>query len=700
MTEGTDLFRRGILDFQVGDGHAEIPFEPWEYVRASAEAGVQELVFTCKDAYGDAWYDSDLIARNAVIGKDLLQEAIDAGKTFGVAISGYFNILLDDKIGEAFPAYRMVDREGEPVIAYDYYRILCPNSPYTDLIRERVEDVVRRYAIDGVFMDITYFQPGTCFCEACREAFADQFGYALPLDPAKGSRELRDWYAFRRRSRFRLIDRLQRSIQRLKPIDVVWNGSGSYLLAENEIDDRSSCLTSEFHAPDFLDGLVRAKWMHGRGKPFAMSTPCELGSWGDWTVNTPVALQAVISSIISNGGGVYVNHVPYPSGEFAASINPSILNSIRLGFDRVKKLEPWLRGARSVPDVAVVFSAGTLRYLEWHRDESLAARYCDGLKGVVKMLIESGRHFDVLSEEVLQRRIQEYRTVVLADTRCLGVDTTKVLRSFIRDGGFLVATGATSLVDSEGRRQENFELADVFGVNLKSVSPFSVDYVFDLAQGLGEGIPDNPILVQRSGSPSLQVTCREGAEAMASLVEPLFESSIDRHVYHQHAHPARRSGYPAVVLNSFGKGKSLYFASRLFSSCRATGSPWLQLMVRNALTQLGPRPRILVKGAPSVHVTLVRQGERHLIHLVNINDAKFDLSVSFMTRMIPVHDVSVSVEVPAGRVLMVPDGRQLDFKRTNEGIEFVVPVVELHQVLVIEPRPGEEEGDESDHEME
>lgn len=684
-------FRRGILDFQVGECHQSIPFEPREYVRASAEAGVQELVFTGKDAYGDAWYDSDLVTRNAAIDKDYLQEAVEAGQEFDVAIIAYFNVLLDDKLGEAFPEYRMVDCRKEPVIAYDYYRILCPNSPYFDLIRERMEDVVRRYAIQGVFMDITYFQPDTCFCEYCRRKFRDVFGYPLSSEPEKGSHQRRDWYLFRRESRFNLIDGLVRSIQPLRDVDVVWNGSGSYLLAENEIDDRSACLTSEFHAPDYLDGIIRAKWMHGRGKPFAMSSPYELGSWGDWTVNTEVTLQAIVSSVISNGGGIYLNHVPYPSGEFAASVNRSVLASIRNSFERVQALEPWLRDARSAPELAVVFSPQTLRLLEWGSDERQVAHYCDGLKGAVKTLIAGGRHFDILPEEVLQERIDEYRVVILPDTRVLEPGTADRIRAFVQDGGTLLSTGSTSLVESDGRYRDEFELADIFGVSLKGDSAYSVDYVHDLAEGLGDGVPDNPILVQLAGARSLLVEPRENADVLASLVEPLFESTPDRHVYHQHAHPARRSGYPAIVRNRFGQGTSLYFASQIFTSIRVTGSPWLQRIIENALLHFAPEPLVRVEQAPSVQVTLMRQGRRHVVHLVNISDAKFDLSKAFMTRMIPVHEVKVQVRMKAGGVTSVPDGKPLAFESTETGITFVVPVIHVHQAVVIEPPdPGSE----------
>ncbi|MBN2557340.1 MAG: hypothetical protein JXB33_01150, partial [Clostridia bacterium] len=64
------VFRCGLIDFQVGRSHGELSFNPREYVRACAEAGMMRLIFTCKDAYGDAYYDSGLVERNPMAGMD------------------------------------------------------------------------------------------------------------------------------------------------------------------------------------------------------------------------------------------------------------------------------------------------------------------------------------------------------------------------------------------------------------------------------------------------------------------------------------------------------------------------------------------------------------------------------------------------------------------------------------------------------
>jgi hypothetical protein len=300
------------------------------------------------------------------------------------------------------------------------------------------------------------------------------------------------------------------------------------------------------------------------------------------------------------------------------------------------------------------------------------------------MLLESGRHFDILTEYAFQKRAQEYRVAVLADTACVEAETVDTIGAFVEAGGVVIASGFVSLFGIDGQPRDELALADVLGVDYKAESEFSVHYLYDRDEAIGQDVPDMPILVQRSGSRALRVSPREGAEVMASLVEPPFEASPDRHVYHQHAHPARRSGCPSIVRNRKGRGRSLYFSQRIFSSYFETGSPWLRQVFINSLDQVSGQAKLVVDHASSVHVSLMRQGDRYVIHLVNVSDAKFDVSRTFMTRMVPACNVKVKLRVKAGSVASIPDMRPLDFVRTDQGIEFVVSLIDVHKAFVLE----------------
>lgn len=678
-------FRYGLLDFQVGEEHDRIALDPDEYVKTSAAAHVEEVVFIAKDAYGNAYYDSLLVQRNARIAGDYIQGAIAAGKKYGVGIHAYYNVLLDDKVAAQFPHYRMVNPAGEPIIAFDYYKILCPNSPYFDIVAARLEELVRNYDLKGIFFDITYFVGPTCFCSYCRARFEQEYGYALPVNAARGTRELRDWHAFRRKSRFDLIYALKQKLLALKPdLAVSWNGSGSYHLGEREIDRHAAILTTEFHAPEFLDGIIRTKWMQSAGKPFHLTVPFELGSWGDWTVNPLVTMQAVAATVTANGGGVCINHVPYPSGEFASAANADVVRLIQTCYREMAELEPWLTGATSVPEIAVLFSLETQRLFAWCAAELPSGHYVKSLQGAVKMLLLGNRHFDVVDEQMLRRDIQQYRVLLLPDAACLEEATIPLIREFVRQGGKLVASNFTSLYTSEGKMADNFALADVLGVNYEKVGDYSVDYLYDFDPAIGGGLPDMPLLLKQAGSRALNVSLTGDAVQLASLVEPAFEASLARHVYHQHAHPARRTAFPSIVRHSYGKGESLYFAGRMFVSFMHTHSPWLLKIMMNSLDYLDNDALLKVEAPASVQVYLLKQPGRYILHLVNINDAKLDVSGSFMERMIPVHNVKVRARIPAVQVYTAPDRKVVACADWQEGVEFRIDQVDVRQVVVLE----------------
>ncbi len=60
--------------------------------------------------------------------------------------------------------------------------------------------------------------------------------------------------------------------------------------------------------------------------------------------------------------------------------------------------------------------------------------------------------------------------LVLPSVNMMDDAEAELVREWVRDGGSLLATGWTSLVDTRGRLRKDFALGDVFGVTLKHPS--------------------------------------------------------------------------------------------------------------------------------------------------------------------------------------------------------------------------------------
>lgn len=79
-------------------------------------------------------------------------------------------------------------------------------------------------------------------------------------------------------------------------------------------------------------------------------------------------------------------------------------------------------------------------------------------------LIQSKIPFGLIFDRQVQQ-LNKYKVLVLADQDALSDDQLQLIRSFVRDGGGLVATGHTSMLTDWRTRRSSFGLADLFGLS-------------------------------------------------------------------------------------------------------------------------------------------------------------------------------------------------------------------------------------------
>ncbi len=77
-------------------------------------------------------------------------------------------------------------------------------------------------------------------------------------------------------------------------------------------------------------------------------------------------------------------------------------------------------------------------------------------------LIQTKVPFEIIFDQQLAG-LSHYKVLVLAEQDALSDQQAETIRRFVRDGGGLVATGATSMLDEARRRRGRFALADLFG---------------------------------------------------------------------------------------------------------------------------------------------------------------------------------------------------------------------------------------------
>ncbi|TNJ63461.1 hypothetical protein FE784_25105 [Paenibacillus hemerocallicola] len=675
--------RRGLLDFHIGEAVPEIAFDVPRYMRDMAEAGMQTLTFMTKDAFGTSYYDTRIGKKNAKLGKDLLEEAVREAQRYGIRLIAYYNVGLNSYVAGANPDYRQRDKDGAPVTnAFGFYDLLCLNSPYRDYVAAQLTEIAERYGVDGFFFDITYVWPSSCHCDYCRKWYVEKYGQTPPVSPQPGSVELRRWQQFQRDMRADFLRFITGRLKKLDPnLQIGWNHAGDLAFAHMEPDEHADYLTSEFHPPIYLYGSLLAKWKRTKGKPFELMMPSEMGSWGEWTLAPAATLTAAAAIAVSGGGSISFGHVPLPSGALGGALPPPVVDAMKEANAFVREREEWLLGAESVADMAVLHGVGNRRMLE---ATSLPNHADDGLNGINRMLIEGNVHFDVMSERDLLKRLDKYAVLAMPDQACVSPEAEEAVRKFVRDGGLLIATHRTSLYGEDGIRKANFGLADVFGADFDDTSRYSVAYMSGLDRDLFPDVPDMPVLLKGTNAPVLKVRPSASARLLSVYMEPAMETKTHRHVYHQHAHPAVKTGDPAITLHPYGKGACLYISAPIEASYWKTGSPWLRRIYMDGYKLLRPKPLIEVDAPIGVEVNLMRQGSRWIVHLVQVREEKAGGSKTFIEEIWPLYNITVRIRRKPARVYLAPQLEPLPFSEEEDGIVFTIPEVGLHAMAVLE----------------
>ena len=129
--------------------------------------------------------------------------------------------------------------------------------------------------------------------------------------------------------------------------------------------------------------------------------------------------------------------------------------------------------------------------------------------------------------------------------------TAVALRGFVRAGGNLVATFTASLHDEKGRVRRDFALGDVFGVKAAGHITHYPNFNYFVPRSGAKALFDRTeIPMFPAPELAVDIRTRPGTRVLADFLKPL----AGRYV------PLTGRGFPAIVLNRYGRGRCLYLA--------------------------------------------------------------------------------------------------------------------------------------------
>lgn len=270
------------------------------------------------------------------------------------------------------------------------------------------------------------------------------------------------------------------------------------------------------------------------------------------------------------------------------------------------------------------------------------------------------------------RQLSDNAVLCLPDVRFMDDRTIQVIDNFVKAGGGLIATGRTSLFDENGRKRDNFGLAEVFGADyVETRGKDSQASVF-----LSGRIPHPVTAPLPSGvalpSTKLYLACRKH---QTSLVLGTF-----------HETPSLgKDPQPAILAHSYGEGRVVYFPWQPELVFGSQSSRDIQLLLRESVEWVSQSNiPVEIESEGSVSVSLYQQPKRLVIHLVNLSA---DLSRP-IDKVFPLSNVSLYIHFKKPTTVSNPralvSGLQFKKEATTRKMQLIIPELNEYEVIMID----------------
>lgn len=686
------------------DQHSGIPdmlarADPAGMMRELADAGCDAVYFYMSCHIGNCYYPSKVKharVHSAMRGRDFLGAATAAAAELKMAFIAVYEFMhLEFKMHpEKVPAdwVHRFSKDGA-----EFPGGMCWNGGYGDFVLEQILEVARNYPVAGFYIDMLDY-PGLEMCPACIRAFRSDTGNAEypTLQTPRNSplfKEYKMWTFF---SAAQYLHRVRREVQRFIPDATVVNNY-HVGICEDCYQERKAVDYVGTDPGCCVLGTKLAPWFRALSEdrpdaPFDMLSDDVVA--GLLQIMPAEPYLAWCANTLAHGG------VPCTDGlwERDGSLNPASLGVSRVVYDHIDKVSPWISAGERYLKCAGLYYSQETEFMYYNPGDKRFYRHSDyqaGFLGAGIMLEEEHIPYDVLTRLQLCR-LDEYAVIFLPNAVCLSQKEVAALRAYVRGGGTLLASYRASLADEWGNLQDNFQLADVFGVDYLGAKLSCYQAVqLNVAREQFPFEPWENHSITVNGD-ALGVQKRDGARMIATLHDRYRPSKKPGELFAmKNAFVVPNPFGAGIVENRFGQGRCLYFAAKIFMAYAHVKNPELRkIAARWLIGAETARSPVRLETMPCVKVSAFERPDQAewVIHLVNQQalpgEAERSPSKTPLTeKILPVHDVKVCLNTGGLKPVAVSlplSGAQCAITATGpDCYEIVLPRVHLHEVLAV-----------------
>ncbi len=607
-------------------------------------------------------------------------------------------------VAEAHPDWCGVSVRGKPT------RYFCINTPYRQLVRDRIVELVAKEGVDGIFFDMFHARQDECYCAGCKAKFKQLTGHDAPTVENFENPVWRQWVEFRYRSIEDAMLDFNRAIKAANPEAALVVNTWNAWVYHHALKARNSIRVIEN-----VDGMLEETAWYDTVDPSFCAFPT-LYNFMSWHL---AGLAKEKAAFMWARGAVVRLPIGYTetlTRQMVMLANGSVPAQSVPGREVMKRYmadiaarEAYTRGSRPLRWCGLLVSEKTEM---WYGRNEPQERYIKGIYGAYQIMLE--RHLPVVlvTDRDLERGDLAGLSVLVApNAAALSEKECENLRSFVRAGGGLVASYETSLYDEEGQPLKDFRLGDLLNahklgdfdarairVGWDPLKIHSANWYVPATHRWAKG--EVRVAMERCGVTDPPGTVHTGLPLIGRLleVEPVKGKRSDLRVatahYSELLAKVESTNHPGVVENKFGAGKVIYFPADLTWSYFRLGDPHAGGLLEQAIREAAGTPPPVEVVAPSiVQATPFVQGKRVVVHLLNdisslgrSQNVKGE-SLRERTEVLPIHDITVTFHDPRlQRFTLIPGGTVLQVEQTPHGQVVKVPPLQVHAMVVAEER--------------
>lgn len=658
--------------------------------------------------------------------RDLFGEIVATARDEGLSVIARMD---SNRANERFyvehPDWFTVDANGRPYRAGDLY-IACVNSPYyqtylPDVLRE----IIERYGPDG-FADNSWSglqRDRICYCPHCQRQFRSHADADLPRNHSWDDPVYRRWIRWNYDRRIEIWDINNETTQAHGGRHCLWIGMNAGDLIAQGKHFRDYRAIAERTELIFLDSQYRHPGMGFQRNGEMGSLLHGILGW-DKLIPESMAMYGAGQPSFRVGSKAPPDARLWALEGFAGGIQPwwhhiGAYHEDRRQYQTAEPLFRWhqqheryLADRQPVATIGVVWSQENV---DLYGQDGPERRFRIPWNGMTDALIRARIPYLPVHADHIDRDCAafELSALVLPNVGMLTETQCDAVRRFVAAGGGVLATGETSLFDEDGQKRIDFGLADVFGVHATGshhgsdtddreswdewgqhtylrIAPERRRWVYGPSIG-SEPTDDSPRhpafagfddtdLLPFGGRLEVVVPSAD-ATAPLTLVPPF-------PIYPPETAWMRTpsSRVPALVLNESPQhGRVAYLAAdidRCFGRSRLTDhAELLANLVRWAANDQIP---LTVDGPGLLHCQLFRQGDRLVLHLVNLSG--LETSHAPVHQFYPVGPITVRLRGappnPTAKLLVA--GIDADPRADGDGVSVIITSIVDHEVVVIE----------------